>query len=543
MTTKIPFFRSNFNFCTAVQIGFLLLAVPFQAQSKTTKKRPKPVVPSVAMTNTKVGNKNSWPAIPEPLKVPYPVGLPLNLEFTKLIPTPWPTDPLEELSSEPSLKGTLVYLPFQGQIFEFRGVNLQREIAGKLSASAQYYTKFYAGNAPSYDPQFSPDGQRLLFKVGSADDVNGLSQIYVWNFTTRRMKLLVLNSASDVNDVLSPDGLSFFVTPVGKIAEGLNKTLTVKSNKVTPEGSCFYWYDIATGKERAGIPSVIPGDVVWTQRNTILYGALTQPVNSATVGSPTAQYFSSLPFIGEAQPSGGTPVTLIKNGFSASPSPDGRWIAFFGWPEDVPLPADAKYDSSSSDPRRPKNWPDPALYVFDRKTKRRILVSTQPKGALRWTPDGKTLVALEAKTLNRYGREDGGSGGGTEAHIRVITLAEISKGNATTVKTMKELAVLKAKDYKPIYRGALVPSPVRIMQITKDAKYLLVDQSEFVDETSGYYTEEKTLRSVNLSSGVVATVARVKNASGMVTGWDWHDESTLPQANLKVKNPLATTQK
>jgi len=82
------------------------------------------------------------------------------------------------------------------------------------------------------------------------------------------------------------------------------------------------------------------------------------------------------------------------------PSPDGRSIAFFGWPNAEEARAEATGNPTST------NY-GPRLMLFDRTTKQRILVRPNVFGfdtQLLWTPDAKRLVIIQTRYDPRKGK-------------------------------------------------------------------------------------------------------------------------------------------
>ena len=77
--------------------------------------------------------------------------------------------------------------------------------------------------------------------------------------------------------------------------------------------------------------------VAWTNRGTLLFEAEEPPsrdVNGHETGlGPAVRAGRSVLGIFELDPVSGKRELLVRNAYAPVPSPDGRWIAFWGWPD------------------------------------------------------------------------------------------------------------------------------------------------------------------------------------------------------------------
>lgn len=262
----------------------------------------------------------------------------------------------------------------------------------------------------------------------------------------------------------------------------------------------LYVYDARTHKEKVVATGISAAggtaSVAWTHQGTLLYSPALEPKETFDPARMS---------INEISMRGGGASLVIQGGANPVPSPQGRWIAFLGAPD----------ASQSTDTTEKPARPQPALYLFDRQTQKRIFLHSQTPDAVRWTPDGKSLIVLHSRYLDK---------GKREAQVSLIDLTNIinSAQAPRKAKAAKELARLQAQYYQPIetsYRH------FRLMDVTRDGAQVLVDVSEPTGFDHNLPSETKTLQAVSLRDGKVSPVARIESKWASVIGWDWHDES------------------
>ncbi|MDQ3814753.1 MAG: hypothetical protein M3347_12490, partial [Armatimonadota bacterium] len=220
------------------------------------------------------------------------------------------------------------------------------------------------------------------------------------------------------------------------------------------------------------------------------------------------------PSIYEVPAAGGEPKKLIQDGYSPMPSPDDAWIAFFGWPDAAQEVAEARATH-----RTPEPAAEPRLYLYNRATKKRILIHSQTFDFLRWTPDNRHLIMIETQ----YEKDIADKGQG-KAHIKVVDITKRGVGDVENTRNIKDIARLQAQDFKPISRIKTAPQ-FQPLGVSKDGSYLFVKVSENIGIDHPFYREIKSLQAVNLNDGTISLVARIDNKWGSVLGWDWYDES------------------
>lgn len=246
-------------------------------------------------------------------------------------------------------------------------------------------------------PQWSPNGSRILFNVGGQGDSTDTYLIHVWNIQTGRIEQGPKERVSYLNPRWSPDSTRIAYIVGGDIA-GQNGFLA-------REPTSLRVYDVLTGKSHV-LKTALSGPEVglahfqWENANSLLYDSyvLPTPVNKAkkdAVGKSvvtTSTPQNIRPAIFQVASVGGVSRLIVRDGFRPMPSPDGRWVAFFGWPDAKAALAEAQANPQS------RSY-GPRLFLWERQTKRRFLVRPNifsPNIQMKWTPDSHKLVLLQS---------------------------------------------------------------------------------------------------------------------------------------------------
>lgn len=314
---------------------------------------------------------------------------------------PPPNDVL--LSFNPAeFKGKMVYIAFvrvagTGDESQWRTFLVLRKAGQDVNTVQSYPVQVRKGDL--FSPQWSPDSRHVLLKVGNTGDRYSVYLIHLWNPETNEVRPGPPEYISYLLPRWSPDSKHIAYIVGGDIAGRVDQ----------PKPISLRVYDLITEKSQmlaSGVPTgaYTLADFAWTRANTVLYtlppqeNSKSQPARSRRQNetAQAAQPTPARPIIYEVSAKGDPPQILIRDGFRPTPSPDGRWIAFFGWPDVEESRAEAADNPASV------NY-GPRLMLFDRTTKRRVLVSPNVFGLgtqgtqLLWTPDGKRLILMQTK--------------------------------------------------------------------------------------------------------------------------------------------------
>ena len=233
-----------------------------------------------------------------------------------------------------------------------------------------------------FGPQWSPDGQTVLLKVGSQGDETDTYSLYFWNPQLGRIKRGPREPIAYLKPRWSPDSARIAYLTGGD-SNGNNGFLARQ-----PTSLCVY--DVAKRKSRRLVTGLSGSEVSlsqfqWRDAKSLLYAAWTPNLLQSRRDSvPGVDDGSARPDIWEVTATGDASKLVVEAAFRPMPSPDQRWIAFFGW-----IAGNEKISAGAR----------PRLFLWDCQTHRRILVQPDVfrEGAqMMWTPDSQKLVLLRS---------------------------------------------------------------------------------------------------------------------------------------------------
>lgn len=194
------------------------------------------------------------------------------------------------------------------------------------AAKVVVYPLEMAGDDVPFDPQFSPDGQSVLFKVGALD---GPYHLFCLDLPTGAVRLAVKRALTLRRVIFSPDGqyLAYVAGQIGEQAQPLrllcnewkkDREKLIVRNDGTFNG--FAWSAPHTLYFTA-LPTAPKANPSTDRKGEI--AALSGVVNQKV---PTV----ARPNIYVAAPESGQIQLAMLEGNRPQPSPDGKWVAFFG---------------------------------------------------------------------------------------------------------------------------------------------------------------------------------------------------------------------
>lgn len=475
-----------------------------------------------------VRTAGAWPVAPRSdasviapgiRKVPSPF-----VTFGTAQPGPPRLDPLQKFTPGP-MRGTLAYItliaypdkPEAQSFFVFHAAGSSPRV-NNIATSAVTYPLNAWGQA--FEPQFSPSGNRILFKCGTAWGGRSVFYLFLWDFKAGRVSQILVpktESLSFRRVSWSPDGRQIaYVT--GGDADGYEDRWTdlMRLNV----------HNLVTGKNRFIAQNTGVKHFAWTPQGTLLYTfapPYTYKYISPAPGSNTYQPVHLRLY--EALMDGRLPhkITMdVADQGNPVPSPDGKQIAFLGW---------QKAGAGNVLNRRFGIW----LYRRSDHSRRLLWAlpfqsSAVAEGTvpdLLWTPDSRNLIVV-AKTYtaehpNAKTRLLKGKGLGKAIIWRVAV--------GRSRKARQKLATLTAQDAWADSRGDL-DTQFSPLTITRSGQKLLLNVSEYVSGSTSGFIEDRRLLSVDLKNGRKSMIARLLNKWNEVPGWGWR-EDPLPSVRRK----------
>lgn len=466
---------------------------------------------------------SDWPEAPDADEKHTPVAGPC----TGPLPEPLPSDPFSQVDGS-QFHGTLAYTPWVAvdaansfRAVVLRSVGFTKKIAGKGAATAWYGASPGEGDVTTM--RFSPDGRFLAYGENhmGASGPHETHCVYLWDMKGKRRFQITpwLFYAP------------FFWSPNSRMVA------YVEGGNDMGEENDGDWplqlklYDLATGKSRLRathlllsspfwMPWQYDHGIAWTQRNTLLF--------SRAGSSASWRSASPRPSIYEVPAAGGEPKRIVPAAFAPAPSPDGKWIACFGWPDDKSQAGDARKVVPATEPSAEATIRAEAkgagLYLFHRSTGKRLLLGPllvrRGNGAgpssfnFRWTPDSRLLVLLE----NSYAADEAG-------HLHLASrLSTWDTQAASVAASRRDVATLHLEAEAKSENFQFEP-----MSTSMDGKYLFLQQSKYLRHMTRGAGSESTsvaqeLKAVSLSDGTVLPVARFNYDARLPMDWDWRQE-------------------
>lgn len=340
-----------------------------------------------------------------------------------------------------------------------------------------------------FDPLISPDGKYIAFKYGWPNDSTGRFEECIWDWQNNKYLKPIPKFLSKDRDYLSYRRL--FWSPNSKYIayirggdqDGIYFSQSIK----------LYIHNVQTGKESFVAQNPYATRMRWTSKNSLLY--CTIPESEIVEISPHHGKIYEASIAAQSVSS----KLLIKGGFDPRPSPDGKYIIYFGWTQD-----DSKNineTKGTSHAKKDFSQGQVGLFIYDCDTgKKSLLLSPYSPYRfidLLWKPDSNGIVLLDFASRS--------------PHARV----NVSEVNIKT-KKLRRIKTLTVDDYKYISRPPAAPQ-IKPLSITRDGKFLIFIRSVYtgLNVKDNELIGKVSLGALNLTNGEVTYGAEMTNFSGI----------------------------
>jgi hypothetical protein len=348
--------------------------------------------------------------------------------------------------------------------------------------------------------QFSPNGKFVLLKEGIQGGRMSSFHIFLWDSRTKQLQPGPNAALSYPETYWSPDA-RFIAYIQGGDADGDEIHGT--------DPICLYVYDVMMKKSQLVVQNPEAKSLAWTDQGTLLY-----TFKSRRNDDTPLTYSRRRSDIYEFRVSSGSSMKLIDGAAEPSPSPDGRRVAFVGWPDRV---EEAKA-AIQAKARGRIHQSMQGLYLYDRLQKERTLFhnfrAEEAHDVLLWSSDSKRLYGVQ----NVYNSTQPSFTRGSDTKdYPGYGLGHIYSIEIPTLKR-REVAVIQAKD------DMARPDPesqFQLKSVSRNGIFLYVYAHELIDDdpNSNYLSARRSLYALNLTDGSQTVVLSAKNASGL----DWRE--------------------
>ena len=386
-----------------------------------------------------------------------------------------------------------------------------------------------------WDPLFSPDGRYLLFKYGTPTDPEDGNILYILDTQTQKMRQVPEPFRAQLSYEYiswSPDGKYLACVLGGNRWGEVNVIHGPDTAYIGP--LTLYVVDWRAGKwHEVARNDTLRGPFRWAAPHTLVYGMMptAPPANSDKAPGVKPSRPELYQYSVETQ----TSRLVMRDGFLPTPSPSGRWVAFFGaenaeaaalplkedWPDDpsnvallvAPLP-----DSPNSAVR-----PE-FLSAQPWQAKERVVVNNEEKvfPEVFWLPDEKHLITLKQV---QWGIIEIATDKFTQINKAEVQLWDLTDALAGKgAPRHKLLTTITAQDFERAQRSP-VDGAFRGLHLSEDGKTFYITTSEFIerDPLNGIlYLNKTTLKTVDVETGKVTDIVQTTGDAGI----DWYNGTT-----------------
>lgn len=351
--------------------------------------------------------------------------------------------------------------------------------------------------------RYSPNHEIiLLMQRDLGQDLNAF-RFYFWNSITKQLQPGPSSGINRSSAHWSPDSQYLAYIEGGDID---------RQEKLGSKPLTLQVYSLATQKSRQISENPEVPDYVWTRQQTLLY---TQKENKPGIIPLT--YARERPSIFESPISGGSQALVIENGLAPSPSPDGKYILFTGWPDPAEEAKAAQAAAAAG-----KVYQSPyGLYLYNRALKKRRLVAAitgnEPPFNVLWSKNSRQFWIIGDRYHHspalRNGTGGKGDAGEEEEPVSTVQVSDLK---------VQEVAVFRASEAAVRPGSKLSFYPVGV---SNNEQFMYFRSTELQDPgpQSSSYDTIVTLHALRLSDSSDQMIWKVKN----LDGYDWSEALPL----------------
>lgn len=359
----------------------------------------------------------------------------------------------------------------------------------KVSLSKRFSAYRIVANDVVYEPQFTPSGKTMFFKLGWPYDSTGQYRLIKWDLQKKALSTALGDKVmlTYPHVYLSPNEnqVAYILgcDKSGGAYDELGSELKIGNIKTKQQ--------ISISK---GIATYLAFEnVAWTSQNTILYTKTEKPGTDKDI--PYSIYEATV---------AGNSQLLIHNAYQPAPAPDGDWIAYNGL---IP-------ESNNKNLTKDENKKQAVgLCLYNRKHNEYYKISPDEATYLRWIPNSSKLIAMNVNYAQLADKRGEG-----KMKINII--------DATTQK-VRHVIDLKQHDYVSLGFHRTSPQ-FKPIGLSNDGEDLIVLVTEAISNNEKYhfYIKRYTVRDISLTDGKENDITSYLDVDQMFTGWDWYDLST-----------------
>jgi Tol biopolymer transport system component len=333
-----------------------------------------------------------------------------------------------------------------------------------------------------FGPSVSPDGRMVLFKVGYPWNEDGSFRIHLWNRANNKTD--VIPQELSYRNVLWSPTSRYLALVRGADAEG--HSYANGNQEILAYDTVSRKTEILARHKKLALGS-------WSDIESLLYVLYPSPTRLPTIKSETHKLPDSRPDIHEVSLRG-QDKKIIVHGYNPAASPNGKWIAYLGWPQNE-KPKDSENLTEGL-------TASPSLYLFDRQKSQSVPLEQGIRNCkLVWTPDNGKLIIIKTLQKNLV----------SEAAVEAYEISTLKRNLITT---------LKSKDFER-QDWSLANHKFDLFEISNDGRHLMIMTTDITGIEEGMLAGIGKLQDINLNDGSVSILLTSKNDLGI----DWHDES------------------